>query len=89
MLDRSVVLNNAQFSDKFLKILVRELCPVVNDNGLRYAEAIKYVSFVETKYVLYLYFGQSLCFYPFCEVVHTYYQILILVRSYNKWSEDV
>ena len=59
------MLGGAQFGDKFLKGVVRELVPVVGDYRLWDAKESEDISFIEAKDILDGDFGQSFGFYPF------------------------
>ena len=72
MLDRGEVLGGAQFGDEFLKGVVCELSPVVDDYILWDAKASEDIPFVEAEDILGGDFCQSFYFYPFGKVVDRY-----------------
>ena len=89
MFDRGEVLGGAQLGNKFLKVRICELVPVVDDYCLWDTEPSNDVSFIEAKGILGGNFSQCFSLYPFGEVVDGYYQKFVLIGPYHKRTEEV
>src|SRR3954467_422687 len=89
VLDRSEVLLRPEFGYEFLEFSVRELGAVVGYYRLWYPESGEYVPLVKSEYVLGCDFSECLGLYPFCEIVHSDYQVFVLVGSDRERSEEV
>ncbi|PNX62066.1 hypothetical protein L195_g060974 [Trifolium pratense] len=70
MFHGSEMLLGLQGSEEVLESFVRELCPVVCDDGLWYPKSAEYDAFEETEYPERRYVGEGFRLYPFGEVVH-------------------